>query len=110
MFAAALGVLTGMQVFYILCKNTLLPNGHKVLRGALLASLFIMVRTVYGILEVVTGATYNAKWNRVYGNPVIFAFMGLVMEYFVPAIYIFTGFSIVPRRDQSVRRAVADNV
>ena len=110
-FAAELGVLTGMQVFYMLRKDTLLPSGHKVLLGTLLASPFIAVRTVYGILEVVTGATYSAKWNPVFGSAVIFAFMGLVMEYIVLVIYIFTGFSIPPKRDQPVRQAArADKV
>ncbi|KIE04036.1 hypothetical protein MAJ_00567, partial [Metarhizium majus ARSEF 297] len=50
-FAAELVALTLMQVYYHARKSSPQPSGHQVLRGALLASPFIMVRTVYGLIE-----------------------------------------------------------
>lgn len=49
-----------------------------------------MVRTVYGILEVVYQSDNATKWNPVYGSAVVFAFMGLLMEYAALCLYLYT--------------------
>ena len=70
----------------------------KVLTGSLVASPFIMVRTIYGILEVVFQNDHATTWNPVYGSAVAFALMGLLMEYVALCVYLYTGYSIPPGR------------
>ncbi|KAK2598012.1 hypothetical protein QQS21_005849 [Conoideocrella luteorostrata] len=102
-FAVELMVLTLMQIYYYTRKANLLHSGHQVLRGALLASPFIAVRTVYGIIEAAHSQDVATIWNPVYGSPetssiVLFVFMALVVEYVALIIYLWSGFAIPPER------------
>ncbi|PNY24326.1 Uncharacterized protein TCAP_05734 [Tolypocladium capitatum] len=76
----------------------------QVLTGSLLASPFIMVRTIYGILEVVFQNDRATKWNPVYGSAVAFAMMALLMEYIALCLYLFTGYYIPPGRGLAASR------
>ncbi|UNI20250.1 hypothetical protein JDV02_006353 [Purpureocillium takamizusanense] len=97
-FAVELVVLTAMQVYFWRRRSDYLESSRKVLCGVLLASPFIMVRTVYGILVVVYQNNGATRWNPVYGSAVVFAFMGLLMEYIALCLYLYTGYSIHPGR------------
>ncbi|TWU74123.1 hypothetical protein ED733_005258 [Metarhizium rileyi] len=102
-FAVELAVLTSMQVYYHARRSGLRPSGHQVLRGALLASPFIMVRTVYGLVESAHAQDARTLWNPVSGFPatssaVLFALMALVTEYIALVVYLWSGFSIAPDR------------
>lgn len=70
----------------------------------MVAAPFIILRCVYGILEVVYGFT-SSLWSPIYGNVVAFALMALLCEYIAICIWLYIGFSMPPDRD--VRRAPA---
>lgn len=117
-FAVMLVVLIAMMAFFWRKKHTLLPSSqavchhppesmiHKefanmvfqVLRGGLLASPFLIVRTVFGLLEVALENSSTSPFNPIAGNAVAFGLMALLPEYLVVLTYIYTGFSIAPDR------------
>ncbi|KND94044.1 hypothetical protein TOPH_00926 [Tolypocladium ophioglossoides CBS 100239] len=103
-FAVELVTLTGMQLYFWTRRSEFLPSSHRVLIGSLIASPFIMVRTIYGILEVVFQNDRATKWNPVYGSAVTFALMALLMEYIALCLYLFTGYSIPPGRGLAASR------
>ena len=72
-------------------------NIGQILKGVLLATPFLIVRNVYGILEVVFEYR-SSKWSPVYGSTVAFALMALLMEYIAICIYVYVGLSIPPDR------------
>lgn len=81
-------------------------SSEQVLGGILLASPFLIVRNVYGILEVVFEYVVNTAWNPVTGSVVAFVLMALLMEYVVIGIYMYVGYSMPP--DRGLARDVPD--
>jgi hypothetical protein len=73
----------------------------QVLRGGLLASPFLIIRTVFGLLEVALENSATSPFNPIAGNAVAFGLMALLPEYIVVLTYIYTGFSISPDRGVS---------
>jgi hypothetical protein len=63
----------------------------KVLRGTSLAMPFSIVRLTYAFLSVYCS---SETWNSLTGPVTAFILMGLLMEYCVVLIYLYTGFSI----------------
>ncbi|POR37946.1 Uncharacterized protein TPAR_01857, partial [Tolypocladium paradoxum] len=103
-FAVELVTLIGMQLYFWTRRSELLQSSHRVLSGSLVASPFIVVRTIYGILEVVFQNDGATKWNPVYGSAVAFALMALLMEYIALCLYLFTGYSIPAGRGLAAAR------
>ncbi|KAM0246893.1 hypothetical protein ACHAQJ_010051 [Trichoderma viride] len=97
-FAVVHVVLISIMLFFWKKKHTLLPSSQTVLRGGLLASPFLMIRTVFGLLEVALENSATSPFNPIAGNAVAFALMALLPEYIVVLTYIYTGFSIPPDR------------
>ncbi|KAK1246508.1 hypothetical protein MKX08_000310 [Trichoderma sp. CBMAI-0020] len=98
LFAVILGVLIAMMSYFWRKKHTLLPSSQAVLRGGLLASPFLIIRTVFGLLEVVFQNSATSPFSPVEGNAVAFALMALLPEYITILTYFYTGFSIPPDR------------
>ena len=126
-FAVELVTLTAMQLYFWKRRSGFLQSSHKVgkrwafsgafcsanetgvtdvmpqvLTGSLIGSPFILVRTIYGILEVVFQNNHSTTWNPVYGSAVAFALMALLMEYVALCVYLYTGYSIAPGRGLAV--------
>lgn len=59
---------------------------------------FFVVRLTYAFLSVFKSS--DLTWNPLAGPVGPFVAMALVMEYLVVCIYLLTGFSISPARDQ----------
>ncbi|KAL6907247.1 hypothetical protein GGI43DRAFT_256832 [Trichoderma evansii] len=97
-FAVVLVVLISMMSFFWRKKHTLLPSSQTVLRGGLLASPFLIIRTVFGLLEVALQNSATSPFSPVEGNAVAFGLMALLPEYIVILTYLYTGFSIPPDR------------
>ena len=57
-----------------------------------------MVRTAYGLLQVILQTDLQSKWNPVYGSAVAFALMALLMEYIAMGTFFAVGFAIPPHR------------
>lgn len=76
--------------------------------GVLLAEPFLLVRSIYGILQVTFEFTSGTVWNPVYGSAVAFALMALVTEYIAMGIFFWVGFSIPPDRGVSRLRDSED--
>ncbi|KAM0451197.1 hypothetical protein ACHAPV_010041 [Trichoderma viride] len=98
LFAVILGVLIAMISFFWRKKETLLPSSQAILRGGLLASPFLIIRTVFGLLEVAFQNSATSPFSPVEGNAVAFALMALLPEYITILTYFYTGFSIPPDR------------
>lgn len=81
---------------FILLTDSELP--FQILRGGLLASPFLIIRTVFGLLEVVFQNSATSPFSPVEGNAVAFALMALLPEYIAILTYFYTGFSIPPDR------------
>jgi hypothetical protein len=75
-----------------------LANMFQILLGGLAAAPFLIVRNVYGILEVVMENSANSTWSPVYGSTVAFACMALLMEYIAICIWLWVGYSLPPDR------------
>lgn len=56
---------------------------------------FIAVRIAYGILSAFTD--FTSQWDPVFGSPVIFALMGLLMEFIALCIYVHLGFYTIKK-------------
>ena len=69
----------------------------QVLRGTLIAAPFIILRCVYGILEVVSGYT-SSVWSPIFGSIPAFVLMALVSEYIPICIWLYIGYSMPPSR------------
>ncbi|GAB0146932.1 hypothetical protein EsHS_00007316 [Epichloe bromicola] len=98
-FALNFVVLTSVQVYCYTRKASILPTAQRVLRGALLASPFITVRIIYGIIEAGRFEDRVTVWLPIYDDPqtssiIMFFFMALVMEYIALIVYLWSGFSI----------------
>ncbi|KAL7806429.1 hypothetical protein V8C44DRAFT_367948 [Trichoderma aethiopicum] len=91
-------LITIMGFFYSRRKDDLLPSSRTILRGGLLAAPFLIIRTVFGLLEVAFQDSASSPFNPVDGNAVAFALMALLPEYVVVLAYLYTGFSIAPDR------------
>ncbi|KAL7955787.1 hypothetical protein V8C34DRAFT_290715 [Trichoderma compactum] len=107
-FAVMLAVLISIMAFFWRKKHTLLPSSQTVLRGGLLASPFLIIRTIFGLLEVALQDSATSPFNPIEGNAVAFGLMALLPEYIVVLTYIYTGFSIPP--DRGVPSAEAERV
>ncbi|TFB02663.1 hypothetical protein CCMA1212_005444 [Trichoderma ghanense] len=105
-FAVMHIVLIGIMGFYWRRRKTLLPSSRIVLRGGLLASPFLITRTIFGLLEVALQDDSSSPFNPVVGNAVAFALMALLPEYVVVLVYLHTGFSVAP--DRGVVREVVE--
>lgn len=57
-----------------------------------------MVRSAYGVLQVVFQHETGAVWNPLYGSVVAFALMALLTEYIAVGIFFYVGFSMMPDR------------
>ncbi|KAL7794395.1 hypothetical protein V8C37DRAFT_376485 [Trichoderma ceciliae] len=97
-FAVVHVVLISIMTFFWRKKHTLLPSSQAVLRGGLLASPLLIIRTVFGLLEVALENSATSPFNPIAGNAVAFGLMALLPEYIVVLTYIYTGFSIPPDR------------
>ncbi|EGR45355.1 uncharacterized protein TRIREDRAFT_111250 [Trichoderma reesei QM6a] len=108
-FAAMHVVLIAFMGFYWRRKkDTLLPSSRIVLRGGLLAAPFLIIRTVFGLLEVALQDSASSPFNPVTGNAVAFALMALLPEYVVVLAHLYTGFSIAPDRGVVAREGVEE--
>ncbi|KAK5996843.1 hypothetical protein PT974_02188 [Cladobotryum mycophilum] len=101
--AAVLAILIGMALFFWRKRWTLLPSSQVILRGPLLASPFLIIRTIYGILEAALQNDVHSNFNPVLGNAVAFALMALLPEYITLLIYLYSGFSVAPDRGLGAR-------
>lgn len=108
LFAVVLATLIAMQVYFFQKKSTLLPASQKVLSGALLASPFLALRTVYGLIETSQSGHVGTTWSPLQGSAVAFALMALLPEYVVISTWIFVGLGIPPDRGVPVQRAADD--
>ncbi|KAK1246021.1 hypothetical protein MKX07_005090 [Trichoderma sp. CBMAI-0711] len=115
-FAAMHVVLIFFMGFYWRRKDTLLPSSRicplttKILRGGLLAAPFLIIRTVFGLLEVALQDSVSSPFNPVTGNAVAFALMALLPEYVVVLAHLYTGFSIAPDRGVVAREGVEEEL
>lgn len=107
-FAVELVTLTAMQLYFSTKRDEFLASSRRVLCGSLLASPLIMVRTVYGILEVVFVNSRGTLWNPVYGSAVAFGLMVLLAEYIALCAYLYTGYSIALGRGLAAREAAEE--
>lgn len=60
----------------------------------LAASPFLIVRNVYGFLNVNSNLAMTSRWNPVTGSAVDFFAMALLMEYVVVLIFFYNGFTM----------------
>lgn len=98
-FAVVLFVLIGMQVYFFRKRSTLTTSSRRILRASLMASPFLILRTVYGILEVAEQDVLNTIWSPLFGSAVAFALMALLPEYIAICLWFYTGYTIPPRRE-----------
>ncbi|OTA05831.1 hypothetical protein A9Z42_0065410 [Trichoderma parareesei] len=109
-FAAMHVVLIIFMGFYWRRKDILLPSSRIILRGGLLAAPFLIIRTVFGLLEVALQDSVSSPFNPVTGNAVAFALMALLPEYVVVLAHLYTGFSIAPDRGVVAREGVEEEL
>lgn len=100
-FAVVLVVLISMQVYFFGKRLSLTESSRKILRANLIASPFLILRTVYGILEVAEQDVLNTIWSPLFGSAVAFALMALLPEYIAICVWFYTGYTIPPRRELS---------
>lgn len=98
LFAIILATIIAIQVYFWTKRNALIPSSHTILQGALLAAPFLIVRNIYGILEIGNQSNLKSIWDPVYGSAVAFALMALLVEYIAICIYFFIGLSMTPDR------------
>ena len=72
-----------------------------------MASPFLIIRTVYGILEVASEYKAGSMWNAVEGSTIAFALMALLPEYIALCIIFWVALSVGPDRGVP---AIADDV
>lgn len=79
--------------FYIAQKwHLILPiNERRSMVGFGAAIPFMVVRITYTVAFAATG---DAKFSAVVGNPLVYLFMSMLMEYFVVAIIVWTIFGL----------------
>jgi hypothetical protein len=73
-------------------------RGAQIITYSVLATPFIIVRAVYGVLYTLNSSDLFSYWSPLYGNAVVFAIMALLMEYIALLIYIAIGLVIPPSR------------
>lgn len=115
LFAAVLAILLAMGLWFWTQRFTLksgsrtvsysilratfqTTDGIQVLYGILTSAPFLVVRNIYGILEVVLQYSPTSIWDPVYGSAVAFATMALLMEYIIICVYLYVGFVVSPNR------------
>lgn len=76
--------------------------------GALVATPFLTLRTIYGMLEVIFEYSSVSIWSPVYGSAIAFALMALLTEYIAICIYFYVGFFISPDRGVATSRPEYD--
>ncbi|CAH0053687.1 unnamed protein product [Clonostachys solani] len=108
-FAALICFFFGAHVRFFRMRHSFIPTSRKVNLAALAALPFLALRCAYGILQVTFEFNAATVWNPVYGSAVAFAFMGLVAEYIVVLIVLYTGFSMPPDRGTTQQGAPALN-
>ncbi|KAH8705236.1 hypothetical protein BGW36DRAFT_421802 [Talaromyces proteolyticus] len=91
--AAFVGTLLLFLAFFWVKRQTLSSTSLLVLRGVTMAVPFFIVRLTYAFLSVYRGAE-DKTWDSLSGPIAPFLVMGLLMEYFVVVIYLYTGFKI----------------
>ncbi|KAM7203353.1 hypothetical protein V8F33_002344 [Rhypophila sp. PSN 637] len=68
-------------------------EGDRIyLKGALLASIFICIRTAYGLIGIFEASGANiltSIWSPLFGSAVAFCFMALVPEYIALCVFIY---------------------
>lgn len=100
LFAVELLFLFAVQTHSFLARQSLLPSSRRVLTSAMAAFPFLMLRTVYGLLQIVDQEkTADSVWNPLTGSAVGFALMALLPEFVVLAAWVATGLAIPPRRE-----------
>ncbi|PTB65666.1 hypothetical protein BBK36DRAFT_1121231 [Trichoderma citrinoviride] len=97
-----------MSFFYRRRKDTLVPSSRTIIRAGLLASPFLLTRTIFGLLQVArqNDSSSSPFFNPVVGNAAAFGLMALLPEYVVVLAYMYAGFSIAPDRGVAVRGVV----
>lgn len=68
------------------------------MNAALAAGPFLIVRNVYGLLDVIFGQDARSSWNPVTGSVAEFTVMALVVEYIATGLYLYAGFTVPPDR------------
>lgn len=61
---------------------------------AIIASPFLIVRNVYGLLYAFNDANFDSFWSPLTGNAAVFAIMALLMEYIALWVYLYIGLTI----------------
>lgn len=83
-------------------------SGAQILLGGLMASPFLLVRTIFGILETATENDPDSIWHPIYGSALAFGLMALLMEYIAICIWLWVGYMMSPDRgvDDTVWRGL----
>jgi hypothetical protein len=68
----------------------------QIITYSIVATPFLLVRAVYGLLYAVSSHDLFSTWSPLYGNAIVFAFMALVMEYIALWLYITVGLLMPP--------------
>jgi uncharacterized membrane protein YozB (DUF420 family) len=93
---AALAGFTG----YFWAHRSRLTAARKMLLGAFtLAIPFLVVRIVYSFLGAFASTLFS-QWSPVRGSWRAFLVMGLIMEYIVVLIYLYTGISLPSGKEE----------
>ncbi|KMP01725.1 hypothetical protein DIZ76_010951 [Coccidioides immitis] len=95
--AIFVATLLGFQAYFWFKRSGLTQTSvTKVLRGISTAMPFCLVRLTYLFLSIFRPS--EPRWNELLGDTAPYVVMGLLMEYAVVCIYIFTGFQIPPSK------------
>lgn len=74
------------------CADIDILSSVQYLKWGLVASVFISIRTVYGLLSVFLASgnhILTSIWSPLFGSAVAFSFMALIPEYIALCIYIY---------------------
>ncbi|CAG9983615.1 unnamed protein product [Clonostachys byssicola] len=107
-FAAVIAFLIAAHIRFWSMKQSLIPTSRRVILGALASGPFLVVRCVYGILQVTFEFDRGTTWNPLYGSAVAFAMMALLVEYIAVIIYLSVGFSMPPDRGTTQLESKSD--
>ncbi|OAA59147.1 hypothetical protein SPI_06349 [Niveomyces insectorum RCEF 264] len=98
--ATLVALMVAQLLLLLLTERPQMDRGsRKILYSALAASPFLVVRNVYGLLEVGFELDADSVWNPVTGSARKFAVMALLMEYIAVMPFLYAGFSVHPARD-----------
>jgi len=97
-FAALIG-FTG----YFWSHRSRLTSARKMLLAAFTIAIpFLIVRIVYSFLGAFASTLFS-QWSPVKGSWRAFLVMGLVMEYIVVLVYIYTGITLPSNKEEQAQ-------